>query len=414
MTTHRQGLPGGLWTTEYYYLGGQPLSMWKGLAIPAVGAVPGCSTSAGHAMTGLALILLPFGLALVFWRRRAWRLCLVLLLSGGVVACAVMVSTCRPNDGPNGGVPYTFGGGYFYYHNDHRGAPLYMTDEDGKIVWLARYRPYGEIDEDRDVDRDGLPVENNLRYPGQYDDRLDELLLGDKLYYNLNRYYDPGIGRYSTPEQEYRLENIAMNPGFQPFGFAGGFYDPGTGLVRFGARDYDAELGRWTSKDPIGFIFSKKSLYGYTSNDPLDFIDPTGLWPPGSFPPSGVPVGDLQNFSWDFAMGGLLAGATSVFTAGLVSFGIEIYSVPDVLYHFTSWSGAARIITSGTIVASQKGCYGSGVYLTRFSSSIMALLQGAASIQAQLAIPTSTIVGRIVSTWFPGTFKYIGGNLPFP
>jgi len=211
MTTHRQGLPGGLWTTEYYYLGGQPLSMWKGLAIPAVGAVPGCSTSAGHAMTGLALILLPFGLALVFWRRRAWRLCLVLLLSGGVVACAVMVSTCRPNDGPNGGVPYTFGGGYFYYHNDHRGAPLYMTDEDGKIVWLARYRPYGEIDEDRDVDRDGLPVENNLRYPGQYDDRLDELLLGDKLYYNMNRYYDPGMGRYISPEVEERLENIDTN-----------------------------------------------------------------------------------------------------------------------------------------------------------------------------------------------------------
>ena len=33
------------------------------------------------------------------------------------------------------------------------------------------------------------------------------------------------------------------NPGFQPFGFAGGIYDLHTGLVRFGARDYDAELG---------------------------------------------------------------------------------------------------------------------------------------------------------------------------
>jgi YD repeat-containing protein len=29
------------------------------------------------------------------------------------------------------------------------------------------------------------------------------------------------------------------NPGFQPFGFAGGLYDPDTGLVRFGARDYE-------------------------------------------------------------------------------------------------------------------------------------------------------------------------------
>ncbi|MDH5546600.1 MAG: hypothetical protein OEZ43_13480 [Gammaproteobacteria bacterium] len=30
------------------------------------------------------------------------------------------------------------------------------------------------------------------------------------------------------------------NPGFQPFGFAGGIYDQHTQLTRFGARDYDA------------------------------------------------------------------------------------------------------------------------------------------------------------------------------
>jgi len=43
------------------------------------------------------------------------------------------------------------------------------------------------------------------------------------------------------------------NPGFQSFGYAGGLYDRDTGLVRFGARDYDALTGRWTAKDPIGF-----------------------------------------------------------------------------------------------------------------------------------------------------------------
>ena len=36
------------------------------------------------------------------------------------------------------------------------------------------------------------------------------------------------------------------NPGFQPFGFGGGLYDRGTGLVRFGARDYAPQFGRWT------------------------------------------------------------------------------------------------------------------------------------------------------------------------
>jgi RHS repeat-associated protein len=38
--------------------------------------------------------------------------------------------------------------------------------------------------------------------------------------------------------------------GVQPFGFAGGLYDAATQLVRFGARDYDPSVGRWTSKDP--------------------------------------------------------------------------------------------------------------------------------------------------------------------
>ena len=33
------------------------------------------------------------------------------------------------------------------------------------------------------------------------------------------------------------------NPGFQPFGFQGGLYDPDTGLVEFSCRWYDAETG---------------------------------------------------------------------------------------------------------------------------------------------------------------------------
>ncbi len=50
------------------------------------------------------------------------------------------------------------------------------------------------------------------------------------------------------------------NPGFQPFGFAGGLYDRDTGLVRFGARDYDPETGRWTVKDPILFLGNDTNL----------------------------------------------------------------------------------------------------------------------------------------------------------
>jgi len=69
------------------------------------------------------------------------------------------------------------------------------------------------------------------------------------------------------------------NPGFQPFGFAGGLYDRDTKLTRFGARDYDAESGRWTSKDPIGFNGGDTNLYGYALNDPVNLLDILGLEP---------------------------------------------------------------------------------------------------------------------------------------
>jgi RHS repeat-associated protein len=73
---------------------------------------------------------------------------------------------------------------------------------------------------------------------------------------------------------------VDTNPGFQPFGFAGGLYDHETGLVRFGARDYDPQVGRWTAKDPILFAGGDTNLYGYVLNDPVNLTDPAGTVSP--------------------------------------------------------------------------------------------------------------------------------------
>jgi RHS repeat-associated protein len=62
-----------------------------------------------------------------------------------------------------------------------------------------------------------------------------------------------------------------------PFGFAGGIYDRDTGLIRFGARDYDPSIGRWVSKDPIRFAGAQANLYLYVGNDPINRRDPSGL-----------------------------------------------------------------------------------------------------------------------------------------
>jgi len=68
------------------------------------------------------------------------------------------------------------------------------------------------------------------------------------------------------------------NEGFTiPFGFAGGLHDRDTGLVRFGYRDYDPDVGRWTAKDPIFFAGGDTDLYGYVLNDPVNLFDPLGL-----------------------------------------------------------------------------------------------------------------------------------------
>ncbi|MHB8492414.1 MAG: RHS repeat-associated core domain-containing protein, partial [Solirubrobacteraceae bacterium] len=66
------------------------------------------------------------------------------------------------------------------------------------------------------------------------------------------------------------------NPGFQPFGFAGGLYDRNTGLVRIGRRDYDARSRRWTAPDSIGLAAGQANLYAYVGDDPINFRDPSG------------------------------------------------------------------------------------------------------------------------------------------
>jgi RHS repeat-associated protein len=70
---------------------------------------------------------------------------------------------------------------------------------------------------------------------------------------------------------------VNTNEGFQPFGYAGGLFDEKTGLVRFGARDYDAGVGRWTAKDPIGFASGLLNIYSYCASNPICFFDSSGL-----------------------------------------------------------------------------------------------------------------------------------------
>ena len=118
------------------------------------------------------------------------------------------------------------GGNHFYYHNDHLGTPLAMTDAGGTVVWKAAYDPFGEAQVDS-----SSTITNNFRFPGQYYDEESGL------HYNYHRYYDPRTGRYVTAD---------------PMGGDGGV-----------------------------------NLFVYVSNNPLDFIDPLGLMGFDSWPFNG-------------------------------------------------------------------------------------------------------------------------------
>ena len=69
------------------------------------------------------------------------------------------------------------------------------------------------------------------------------------------------------------------NPALRiPSGFAGGLHDFDLGFVRFGWRDYDTFTSRWTAPDPLGDAGGDPDWYGYCLDDPVNGIDPLGLF----------------------------------------------------------------------------------------------------------------------------------------
>jgi RHS repeat-associated protein len=79
----------------------------------------------------------------------------------------------------------------YYFHTDQIGIPLEMSDADGKIVWQATFKAWGEL---HSLDVGEVEVEQNLRYQGQYFDAESGL------HYNTFRYYDPTVGRFTTQD----------------------------------------------------------------------------------------------------------------------------------------------------------------------------------------------------------------------
>ena len=106
--------------------------------------------------------------------------------------------------------PYKSPVDILYYHTDHLGTPRELTDKGGHIVWSAMYKAWGNTakieqpgrlitDTHGNVqiqrwEQQAEPVEQNLRFQGQYYDQETGL------HYNRFRYYDPDCGRFVSQD----------------------------------------------------------------------------------------------------------------------------------------------------------------------------------------------------------------------
>ena len=87
-----------------------------------------------------------------------------------------------------------------YLTTDHLGTALLATDDAGALTWEGGFEPFG-----RDY-QEGTPagaVESGvfLRLSGQWEDSSwREASSGAAIYYNVYRWYSPGVGRYTRPD----------------------------------------------------------------------------------------------------------------------------------------------------------------------------------------------------------------------
>lgn len=149
---------------------------------------------------------------------------------------------------------------YYLWYDQFRLAAVLNPDKSPKLIYV-----YGS--ESSNVP--GYVIKNGKTYKIIHDPGTQSV-----------RYVVDVENALIVQEYEYDEHGNIMkdtNPGFQSLGYAGGLLDPDTRFVRFGYRDYDPTIGRWTTKDPIGFAGGDTNLYAYVGGDPMSYVDPDGL-----------------------------------------------------------------------------------------------------------------------------------------
>ena len=96
----------------------------------------------------------------------------------------------------------------YFVHSDHLNTAQALTDNNQQAVWSVEQTPFGETTVNEDPDADGVVLNYNLRFPGQYFDQETGL------NYNYYRDYDPSLGRY------VQSDPIGLEGGVNTYGYA--------------------------------------------------------------------------------------------------------------------------------------------------------------------------------------------------
>ena len=141
-----------------------------------------------------------------------------------------------------------------------------------------------------------------------------------------------------------------------PFGYAGEYTDADTGMIYLRARYYDPATGQFLTRDPLEDLSGQP--YVYAGGDPINSIDPLGLWP--SLSEIGMGISSGAAGVLDGVSGGLsttLAGKVFGFDVECADFGTT-FDVTSVIAANTPWGRVGKGVRGIRAIKGAKGAKG--------------------------------------------------------
>jgi RHS repeat-associated protein len=172
---------------------------------------------------------------------------------------------------------------------DTVGRPIWTRDGRGILTYIG-YDPLGTENFDvwADLDANGSLI---TRY--MHGDAIDEILarvdvagahtgafwyLTDDLGSTRAILDNTGVVKDAITYNAYGGITAETDSSYRGrYAWTGREIEVEVGLQYNRARYYDSMMGRWTSKDPLGFNAGDSNLYRYVTNGPTHGIDPSGL-----------------------------------------------------------------------------------------------------------------------------------------